>query len=203
MSESSRAIAIATAIAISMAILGVCKAESVAMPAQDDAVLRRYETSNAVQPGALPDSLIRAILKSFATRAAISPSLPTCEQLATDPAYGFAGHPGTSRLSAIRELPGDAARKDLPATNLAERMDHLEPTTAPYCRVDFTYDSGLSGRRDGYDQGQSQPIGIRVGLPLRTDDCGTAPGWNGKIQNPGSGGCMGLPGAVTPATSHG
>ena len=109
--------------------------------------------------------------------------LPSCSDLASKPAYGLAGNPGVSKLSA-EVVPASGA------------------TRVAYCRVDFTYNSGKSGPKDGYDEGQSQAIGIRVGLPLRADDAGSG-SWNGKIKNLGSGGCMGNLPNVIAATNAG
>ena len=111
-----------------------------------------------------------------------APGLPSCAELGHGAARGLAGTEGVSSLTA-EIVPADGI-------------------DAAYCRVQFIYNSGLSGPKDGYDEGQSQAIAIRIGLPLRPDDGGTI-AWNGRIQNIGSGGCMGhLPG-VTIATNAG
>lgn len=112
-----------------------------------------------------------------------SSGLPSCADLASNPKFGLAGHTGVSKISATI----------VPATG---------STRVAYCRVDFTYNSGKAGPKDGYDEGQSQAIGIRVGLPLRADDGGTG-SWNGRIENLGSGGCMGNLPNVTVATNAG
>ena len=109
--------------------------------------------------------------------------LPSCADLAAKPQFGLAGNKGVSRLTA----------QIVPAAG---------STVVAYCRVDFTYDSGKAGPKDGYDTGQSQAIGIRVGLPLRADDGGSG-SWNGKIENLGSGGCMGNLPNVIAATNAG
>lgn len=169
-------------------------------------VQSRWSSANEVPMSAdAPTALAEAPTPSAdAPTPSVQTALPSCEQLATDPAFGLAGHPGISHLSskriAVATNNGDAPP---PGTNLAELMQRGAPATVPYCQVDFTYDSGLSGPKDGYDDGQSQAIGIRVGLPLRAHDGGSANGWNGKIQNLGSGGCMGYLGPVTQATNHG
>src|SRR5207248_8437698 len=78
---------------------------------------------------------------------AVSPAavaLPTCAELATNPAYGLAGNSQVSGLTAALQ----------PASG---------PST-PYCRVDFIF-SGESGPSAGYLPGQSQRLTIRVGLP--------------------------------------
>ncbi len=113
-------------------------------------------------------------------------NLPSCEDLGRDPRYGLSGQVGVSSISAKKML---AANND-----------------AAYCRIQFVYNSGLSGPKDGYDLGQSQAIGIRVGLPLRKGDGGDDSGvigWNGRIENRGSGGCMGNLPSVTVATNGG
>jgi|GEM_PF-1170222 len=109
--------------------------------------------------------------------------LPTCEELAKDARFGLFGADGVSKVSAAR----------IPARG----------GSAAYCAVELTYNSGKSGPKDGYDDGQAQAIGIRVGLPLRPDDGGTTKPWNGRIKNLGSGGCMGFMPGVTAATDHG
>src|SRR5689334_15743828 len=98
---------------------------------------------------------------SFASEAAVA--LPACADLATNPAYGLAGNPQVSGVTAA-----------------------LQPTAGantPYCRVDFTF-SGESGPSAGYLPGQSQQLKIRVGLPPNSVDLTnpTATGavsWNG------------------------
>jgi hypothetical protein len=65
------------------------------------------------------------------------------------------------------------------------------PPTPSYCNIQFTYSSGLEGPRDGYDQGQTQLIKIRVFLPLNTADGGSGAvqgNWNGKQMVGASGG---------------
>jgi Tannase and feruloyl esterase len=130
--------------------------------------------------------------------------LPSCIDLGTNPTFGLAGNPGVTHLkAAVVPIADAAAEPSGPSTNFAEMMERGAPAALAYCRVDFTYSSGRSGTKDGYDEGQNQAIGIRIGLPLRVDDGGTSTAWNGKIQNLGSGGCMGYVGAVTQATNHG
>lgn len=109
--------------------------------------------------------------------------LPACTELASQSRFGLAGHPGVSKIS-VRSVPAAGS------------------TRVAYCQVDFTYNSGKAGPKHGYDEGQSQAIGIRVGLPLRADDGGSG-SWNGRIQNLGSGGCMGNLPNVTVATNAG
>lgn len=109
--------------------------------------------------------------------------LPSCTGLASNPKFGLAGHPGVSKIGA----------RVVPATG---------STRIAYCEIDFSYNAGKEGPKDGYEEGQSQAIGIRVGLPLRADDGGTG-SWNGRIENLGSGGCMGNLPNVTVATNAG
>src|SRR5215470_16584289 len=71
-------------------------------------------------------------------------ALPTCTELATNPAYGLAGNPQVSGLTAV--------------------LQSASGPDKPYCKVDFTF-SGESGPSAGYLPGQSQQIRIRVGLP--------------------------------------
>jgi len=77
---------------------------------------------------------------------------------------------------------------------------------AAYRKVSFTY-SSRSGTKDGYAPGQSQHIGIVIGLPLSITDGGRGGGvngaWNGKIENLGGAGCAGAAGSPTQATDAG
>jgi hypothetical protein len=134
-----------------------------------------------------------------------STHLPSCTDLASDPAYGLAGNPRITRLTAVVVPTDDLKVREMPrpSTNVAERLERGAPATVSYCRVDLAYSAGLAGPKDGYDEGQQQSIGIRIGLPLRANDGGGRTAWNGKIQNLGSGGCMGYLGSVTQATNHG
>ena len=114
-------------------------------------------------------------------------ALPTCGQLATDPAFGLAGNTQISGLTAALQ----------PASTT--------PPITPYCRVDFTF-SGESGPAAGYLPGQSQQLKIRVGLPLSVADggAGGAQGaWNGKNRDLGGGGYAGQVGGVTSSTNLG
>src|SRR5438874_3825171 len=114
-------------------------------------------------------------------------ALPTCDQLATDPANGLAGNPQVSALTAALQ----------PAS--------LSPPITPYCRVDFTF-SGESGPAAGYLPGQSQQLKIRVGLPLSAADGGASGvqgAWNGKNRDLGGGGYAGQVGGVTSSTNRG
>lgn len=110
-------------------------------------------------------------------------ALPTCADLATNPAYGLAGNPQVSGATAALQ----------PASG----------STTAYCRVDFTF-SGESGPSAGYLPGQSQHLIIRVGLPPNSVDitAGAVP-WNGKNRDIGGGGYAGAVGAVTSSTNLG
>lgn len=123
-----------------------------------------------------PPSLLPSLADAYAA------GLPSCEAMVQNPNLGLAGRAGVSSLVArkVRANARDAA----------------------YCQVQFVWDSGRSGPKDGYDDGQHQAITIRIGLPLRPDD-GGAVAWNGRIQNIGSGGCMGVLPGVTVATNGG
>lgn len=127
-------------------------------------------------------------------------AVPSCLQLGSDPAYGLVGNSSITNLKV--SIVTAEADKASPVTNLAEMMAKRTPLLNPYCQVDFTYNAGKSGVKDGYKEGQSQALGIRVGLPLRADDGGTN-GWNGNIHNIGSGGCMGYLPSLKAATNTG
>lgn len=96
-------------------------------------------------------------------------ALPTCAQLATDPANGLAGNPqvvGGTLTAAV--IPPAAA---LPANPPSQPTP--TPATPAYCQVNFTYASGLGGPADGYDVNQVQMIKIRISLPLSLADGGS------------------------------
>src|SRR5262249_49350405 len=110
-------------------------------------------------------------------------ALPTCSELATNPAYGLAGDPQVSGLTAA--------------------LQSASGSDAPYCKVDFTF-SGESGPSAGYLPGQSQQIKIRVGLPPNGVDITTgAMPWNGKNRDLGGGAYVGQVRPVTPSTNLG
>ncbi len=119
--------------------------------------------------------------------AAPAVALPSCAELATNPAYGLAGN---SQVTALT-----AAIQPTVGTNTA------------YCRVDFTF-SDESGPSAGYLPGQSQQLKIRVGLPPNSGDitnptaAGAVP-WNGKNRDLGGGGYAGAVGGVTSSTNLG
>jgi hypothetical protein len=132
-------------------------------------------------------ALCAAIGSIFAVASEAAVALPACADLATNPAYGLAGNPQVSGVTAA-----------------------LQPTAGantPYCRVDFTF-SGESGPSAGYLPGQSQQLKIRVGLPPNSVDLTnpTATGavsWNGKNRDLGGGGYAGAVGGVTSSTNLG
>jgi feruloyl esterase len=112
-------------------------------------------------------------------------ALPTCAQLATDPANGLAGNPTIVSPAATLVPPSGP--------------------NAAHCRVDFTV-SERGGPEHGYAEGEKQAVVLRVGLPLNGADGGTGGvvgAWNGKVQNLGGGGLVGSVGQVTAATNTG
>lgn len=113
------------------------------------------------------------------------PGVPTCTDLANNPAWGLAGNPAVSGLTS----------EITPASG----------STAAYCQVNFT-DVTLAGPAYGYQRGQTSKFRIRVGLPLSADDGGAGGvqgAWNGKVQSRGNGGFAGGVTSVTPATNAG
>ena len=110
---------------------------------------------------------------------------PTCSDLQTNPAWGLAGNPSITGLTAV-----------------------VVPASGPnltYCRVDFT-DVTLAGPKFGYLPGQTSKFRIRVGLPLNVNDGGAGGvqgAWNGNIQTLGNGGFAGGVSGVTSATNTG
>jgi hypothetical protein len=127
-------------------------------------------------------ALSGALLGSAVWASAEAATLPSCAALQSDPAFGLAGNPQVSEITAT--LFGGASAR---------------------CQVDFTF-SSRGGPENGYEPGEQQRIRIRVGLPLNSVDGGTGGvegAWNGKTRNLGGGGCAGSLGAVTSATSTG
>src|SRR5262245_66228817 len=96
--------------------------------------------------------LLVAVTVALPATAWTAPATPTCEELATDPAWGLAGNPSITGLTAA-VIPASV-------TNLA------------YCEVNLT-DVTLVGPEFGYLPGQTSKFRIRVGLPLNADDSGT------------------------------
>lgn len=131
-------------------------------------------------------------------------ALPTCSQLATNPAYGLAGNAAITQTSSDNEGIPSPTAVIIPAT----------ATTSAYCWINLQY-SSESGPTYGYAQGESQTIGIGIGLPLNSTDGGTPinpsgygwvavnGAWNGKVENLGGGGTLGTIGSPTQATNAG
>lgn len=111
--------------------------------------------------------------------------LPTCAQLASEPAYGLADNPDI--------------------TNLQSTLIAASGPNLARCEVVFTY-VGLEGPQYGYMEGQTSTIGIRVGLPLSSADGGTGSvqgAWNGKVKSLGNGGFAGSITGTTGSTNFG
>ncbi len=114
---------------------------------------------------------------------------PTCAQLATNPAYGLAGNVNITQTASDNQGLVSPSAAIVPATS----------TNAAYCLVHFQF-SSESGPAYGYAVGESQTIGIVIGLPLNSADGGTPHNpsgyswtavngaWNGKVVNLGGGG---------------
>lgn len=120
---------------------------------------------------------------SVAVTATAAPGdLPTCQDFATDPELGLAQNPEVSDISVT-----------------------LFDNTSPRCEVEFIY-STRGGPEYGYEVGEQQRIGIRVGLPLNSVDGGGGGiegAWNGRTRNLGGGGSAGELRPVTSATDAG
>src|SRR5947208_12461304 len=132
-------------------------------------------------------ALCAAIGSIFAIASEAAVALPACADLATNPAYGLAGNPQVSALTAALQAAAG--------------------TSTAYCRVDFTF-SGESGPSAGYLPDQSQQLKIRVGLPPNSVDrtSPTAAGgvpWNARNRDLGGGGYAGQVGTVAPSTNLG
>src|SRR5512144_1148751 len=89
---------------------------------------------------------------AFPAIAWTAPATPTCSALATNPAWGLAGNPGITGLTA--------------------QITPASGTNVAYCQVDFT-DVTLRGPGFGYLPDQTSKFRIRVGLPLNANDGGT------------------------------
>ena len=117
--------------------------------------------------------------------------LPTCSQLATDPAFGLVGNPLVTHV-----VPGSAIATNVPAAPAKAPSPPGQPTATPatpaFCQINFTY-SELSGPADGYDVNQKQMIKIRISLPLSAADGGSGGvqgNWNGKTMTSASAGAI-------------
>jgi Tannase and feruloyl esterase len=131
-------------------------------------------------------ALAAALLATLTLTPTLAAALPTCVELGTNPAYGLAGNPRITGLTATVVPLGPGV-------------------TVPYCRADFTF-SGESGPSAGYRPGQSEQIRLRVGLPLSAADGGIGGvqgAWNGKNRDLGGGGYAGNVGGVTSSTNLG
>ena len=100
-------------------------------------------------------SALRIALLSAAivapTTAWTGPATPICSDLATNPAWGLAGNPSITGLTAV--------------------VTPAAGNNVAYCQVNFT-DETLVGPEFGYLPGQTSKFRIRVGLPLNADDGG-------------------------------
>src|ERR1700688_1120766 len=116
----------------------------------------------------LPFLALAAIALGLAPGAAWANALPTCAELGTSPAFGLVGNPqivsGTVTSTIVTAAP--AVPVILPFLPTAT------PPTPAYCKVSFTFSSGLAGPADGYDVGQVQKIQIIIVLPLSAADGG-------------------------------
>src|SRR5215472_3558891 len=92
-----------------------------------------------------------------------SPTLPTCASLATDPAYGLKGNANISQTASDNQGLVSPSAVIVPAT----------AQNAAYCKVHLQF-SSKSGTEFGYAAGESQTIGINIGLPLNSADFGTS-----------------------------
>src|SRR5262245_11219797 len=111
-------------------------------------------------------------------------AMPSCAQLATDPANGFAGNPDVSEVTFS-----------------------LVPTgTGAGCELNFTI-SPRGGPEHGFGECAKGLIRLRIRPPRnRRQRCngGSVGGcWKSKVANPRRGGLGGNVGSVTTATSNG
>jgi hypothetical protein len=142
--------------------------------------------------------------------ACLTPAMaitPTCSQIATNPAYGLAGN-------AVIWQSGTQGPDNEGLMTPSAVIVPATATVPAYCKVNFHY-SALSGPAQGYATGQTQTIGIVIGLPLNSTDGGvpTNPkgfswsaingAWNGKVENLGGGGYRGSLSSVTAPVTGG
>ena len=138
-------------------------------------------------------ALTTALLGSAALTpvTASAAALPTCSQLATL----LAGNAYVTQTASDNQGIASPQATVVPATS----------TNAAYCHVQFQF-SAQTGPTYGYAVGESQTIGLGIGLPLNSVDGGAGKmqgAWNGKIENLGGGGLIGTVGSVTSATNAG
>jgi Tannase and feruloyl esterase len=129
------------------------------------------------------------LLAAVVGMPAMAGPLATCAQLGTNPAYGLAGNPQISNLTATLY----AVAADVVVTPFGTQSNQKL-----YCRVDFTL-STACGPAGGYRVGQCQQLNIRVGLPASIADGGSGGvqgAWNGKNRDLGGGGYAGAVGPV-------
>lgn len=141
-------------------------------------------------------ALASALLGSAALAPAIAfAAPPRCVELALNPTYGLAGNANITATTSDNQGILSPSATIVPATG----------TNAAYCNVQIQF-SSKSGPGDGYAPGESQTIGIGIGLPLNSSDGGTGGvqgAWNGKVENLGGGGLIGTIGSTTAATNAG
>jgi Tannase and feruloyl esterase len=144
---------------------------------------------------------VRSVLASaLLGSAALTPAVafaapPTCAELALNPAFGLAGNPNITATTSDNQGIASPSSTVVLAT----------ATNAAYCNVQIQF-SSKSGPSYGYAPGESQTIGIGIGLPLNSTDGGTGGvegAWNGKVENLGGGGLIGTIGSTTAATNAG
>ena len=141
-----------------------------------------------MQLGVLP-ALASALLGSAALAPAALAAPPTCAELALNPIFRLAGNPNIAQTSSDNQGIASPSATIVAAT----------ATNAAYCNIQIQV-SSKSGPRDGYAPGESQTIGIGIGLPLNGTDGGTGGvegAWNGKVENLGGGGLIGTVGSTT------
>jgi hypothetical protein len=147
---------------------------------------------------ALTSALLGSVAFTPVTASAATPV--TCSQLAT---LLKANAYITQTASDNEGVPSPTA------TVVAATATH-----SAYCNVHLQF-SAHSGPTFGYAPGQSQTIGIGVGLPLNSIDGGVPTAingytwtgvngaWNGKVENLGGGGSVGSIGSTTGVTDYG
>ena len=149
-------------------------------------------------------AVITALLGSAAPITAVAAPSPSCAQLATNAAYNLAGNAVITQTASDNQGLVSPSASVVPAT----------ASTAAYCLVHLQY-SAETGPAFGYASGESQTVGINIGLPLNNTDGGTPTNptgytwtaingaWNGKVENQGGSGLNGSLLSVTQSTNAG
>jgi hypothetical protein len=152
------------------------------------------------------------------TRSLLAITSALMGSAALTPVTAFAGTPVTcSQLATLLKANAYITQTSSDNQGIASPTATIVAATskdAAYCNVQFQF-SAWNGPTYGYAVGESQTIGIGIGLPLNGVDGGTPSdptgytwtavngAWNGKVENLGGGGLAGSVGSTTQSTDAG